>query len=59
MAPAEPVRPDAGPHAALPEVLAKFDSFDLLAERAAISILKLASWVTTVAVVLYGLWKSF
>lgn len=40
------------------DLLAKFDSFDVVAERAAISVLKLASWVTTVAVVLYGLWKS-
>lgn len=40
------------------ELLAKFDSFDVVAERAAISVLKLASWITTVAVVLYGLWKS-
>jgi hypothetical protein len=40
-------------------LLARFDSFDLLAERVAISVLKLASWIMTVAVVLYGLWRSF
>jgi hypothetical protein len=39
-------------------LIARFDSFDIVAERAAISVLKLASWVTTVGVVLYGLWKS-
>ena len=39
-------------------VMSKFDTFDTVTERAAISLLKLASWVTTVAVVLYGLWKS-
>jgi hypothetical protein len=47
-----------GRHAAGEELLAKFDSFDLVLERAAISLLKLASWITTVAVVLYGLWRS-
>lgn len=41
-----------------PPVMSKFDAFDMVAERAAISVLKLASWVTTVAVVIYGLWKS-
>jgi hypothetical protein len=41
-----------------PPVMSKFDTFDTITERAAISLLKLASWVTTVAVVLYGLWKS-
>ena len=41
------------------DLLSKFDAFDVVAERAAISVLKLASWMTTVAVVLYGLWKSF
>jgi hypothetical protein len=41
-----------------PPVMTKFDVFDMSTERAAISLLKLASWVTTVAVVLYGLWKS-
>ena len=41
-----------------PPVMSKFDTFDRVTERAAISLLKLASWVTTVAVVLYGLWKS-
>jgi hypothetical protein len=39
--------------------LFRFDSFDLLVERLAISVLKLASWTMTVAVVLYGLWRSF
>lgn len=43
---------------ATPPVMSKFDTFDMVTERAAISLLKLASWVTTVAVVLYGLWKS-
>lgn len=41
-----------------PPVMSKFDVFDMVTERAAISLLKLASWVTTVAVVLYGLWRS-
>ena len=41
-----------------PRILALFDSFDVVTERAAISVLKLASWITTIAVVLYGLWKS-
>jgi hypothetical protein len=39
-------------------LIAGFDSFDIVVERAAISVLKLASWITTVGVVLYGLWKS-
>ena len=39
-------------------LIARLDSFDIVAERAAISVLKLASWITTVGVVLYGLWKS-
>jgi len=39
-------------------ILARFDSFDVVTERAAISVLKLAGWITTIAVVLYGLWKS-
>jgi hypothetical protein len=39
-------------------VTSKFDTFDTVTERAAISVLKLASWVTTVGVVLYALWKS-
>jgi len=41
------------------QILAKFDSFDVLTERAAVSVLKLAGWIATVAVALYGLWKSF
>ena len=53
----------AGPKPKLPSgqsvLLARFDSFDLLAERVAISVLKLASWIMTVAVVLHGLWRSF
>jgi hypothetical protein len=32
----------------------KSDAFDLAAERAAISLLKLASWITTAAVVVSG-----
>ena len=47
------VRPPA--HA---RILARLDSFDIVTERAAISVLKLAGWVVTVAVALYGLWKS-
>jgi len=39
-------------------LLARFDSFDVVTERAAISVLKFAGWLTTIAVVLYGLWKS-
>jgi hypothetical protein len=39
-------------------ILARFDSFDVVTERAAISVLKLAGWITTIAVVLYDLWKS-
>lgn len=38
--------------------LDKFDAFDLVTERAAISLLKLAGWITTVLVVIYGFWKS-
>lgn len=34
------------------------ESFDAISERVAVSILKFASWITTIAVVLYGLWKS-
>lgn len=34
------------------------ESFDEISERIAISVLKLASWLTTIVVVLYGLWKS-
>jgi hypothetical protein len=34
------------------------EAFDAVSERVAISVLKLASWVTTIGVVLYGLWKS-
>jgi hypothetical protein len=41
-----------------PPVMSKFETFDRVTERLAISLLKLASWVATVAVVLYGLWKS-
>jgi hypothetical protein len=37
-------------------LLARFDSFDLLAERVAISVLRLADWIMTFAVVLYSLW---
>jgi hypothetical protein len=56
MADEQPARAEAGlPTEAL---IAKFDTFDIVAERAAISVLKLASWITTVGVVLYGLWKS-
>ena len=39
-------------------ILARFDSFDVVTERAAISVLKLAAWITTIAVVLYGLCQS-
>jgi hypothetical protein len=38
--------------------LARFEAFDIITERAAISILKFAGWIATVVVVLYGLWKS-
>lgn len=34
------------------------ESFDAASERIAISVLKLSSWLTTVVVVLYGLWKA-
>lgn len=39
-------------------VMAKFDSFDAVTERAAISVMKFAAWIATLALVLYGLWKS-
>lgn len=52
-------KPNAKRPTGLSVLLAVFDSFDLLAERVAISVLKLASWIMTVAVVLYGLWRSF
>lgn len=39
-------------------LMAKFDWFDTVTERAAISLMKLAGWIATLAVVLYGLWKS-
>ena len=60
MRPSEP-RPDESgarqpSHA---QILAKLDSFDVVTERAAISVLKLAGWIATVGVALYGLWKSF
>ena len=42
----------------LAKVIEKFDSFDAVTERAAISVMKLAGWIATIAVVLYGLWKS-
>ena len=32
--------------------------FDTVTERAAISLMKVAGWIATLAVVLYGLWKS-
>lgn len=41
-----------------PGILARFEAFDVVTERAAISILKLAGWVATVGVTLYGLWKA-
>jgi len=41
-----------------PPVMSKFDAFDMITERAAISLLKLAGWVTTVAVVIDRLWRS-
>lgn len=47
------------PRLSLARILARFDSFDVVTERAAISVLKLAGWLTTIGVVLYGLWKSF
>jgi hypothetical protein len=50
--------PSAQPRLTTDELLARFESFDVVAERAAISVLKLASWITTVGVVLYGLWKA-
>jgi hypothetical protein len=50
--------PSAEPRLTTEELLASFESFDVVAERAAISVLKLASWITTVGVVLYGLWKA-
>jgi hypothetical protein len=46
------------PDSSLARVIAKFDSFDAVTERAAISLMKLAGWIATIAVVLYGLWKS-
>jgi hypothetical protein len=39
----------------LDRVMAKFDSFDAVTERAAISVMKLGGWIATIAVVLYGL----
>jgi hypothetical protein len=39
-------------------ILARFESFDIVTERVAISVLKLAGWLTTIAIVLYSLWKS-
>jgi len=39
-------------------ILARFEYFDVVTERAAISVIKLAGWIVTIAVVLYGLWKS-
>jgi hypothetical protein len=42
----------------LAQLIAKFDSYDTVTERAAISVMKLAGWVATLAVMLYGLLKS-
>ena len=39
-------------------LMAKFDWFDAVTERAAISVMKLAGWIATLAVVFYGLWNS-
>jgi len=52
------MRTDPPDPANLAKVIAKFDNFDAVTERAAISVMKLAGWIATVAVVLYGLWKS-
>jgi hypothetical protein len=57
--PSRAARPNAKPPSGQSALLARFDSFDLVAERVAISVLKLASWIMTVAVVLYGLFRSF
>lgn len=51
-------RSPSGERNELAQLMAKFDSFDTVTERAAISVMKLAGWVATLAVVLYGLWKS-
>jgi hypothetical protein len=40
------------------KVVAKLDSFDTVTERLAISVMKLAGWIATLAIVLYGLWKA-
>jgi hypothetical protein len=40
------------------KVISKFDSFDAVTERAAVSVIKLVGWIAALAVVLYGLWKS-
>ena len=42
----------------LSKVIAKFDSFDAVTERAAISVIKLVGWIAALAVVIYGIWKS-
>jgi hypothetical protein len=40
------------------DLIRRCESFDAISERVAVSVLKFASWLTTIAVVLYGLWKS-
>ncbi len=50
-------RPDAARRSA--SLLARLESFDLVTERLAISVLKLVSWIATIAVVVFGLWKAF
>lgn len=40
------------------DLIRRCAEFDAASERIAISILKLASWLTTVVVALYGLWRS-
>jgi hypothetical protein len=43
----------------VPRILDRLEAFDVVTERAAISILKLAGWVATIVGTFYALWKAF